>query len=129
MTRGQCACLGADGPDARDAIRQGPRIAELADASHFGAAISRCSRCSQHFLTLFCETVDWADGDDPQTWLAVPVTAEEAERLRAANVAGNESAVLSVLLGERRYLVNDMPKGAPATLAWITGPLYVPPHD
>ena len=126
---GQCACLGDDCLAAREAIRKAARIAELADESHFGASISRCAGCGQHFLTMFCERIDWADGDDPQTWVAVPVSGDEAQRLQSANVAADESAILGIIAGERRFLFHDTPKGGAGTLAWMTRPLFIPAHD
>jgi len=101
----------------------------LVDESHFGASILRCVRCGQHFLSLFCERVDWADSDDPQTTVAVPVSADEVRRLRTANVVADENAILEIVANERRFLYHDMPKGAAETLAWKTRLLFIPGHD
>jgi hypothetical protein len=124
-----CVCRGEDCGAALTAVRAAGTVAELADESHFGASIRRCPRCGQAFLILFCERIDWADSDDPQTWIAVPLGNDEVKRLRDANVADDEYAILRVITGNRRFLVHDMPKGEPATLTWRTGPLYIPPHD
>ena len=78
---------------------------------------------------MFCEYVDWADGDDPQEWLAVPVSEDEVQRLRTANVAADENAILGIVTDERRFLFHDMPKGQAATLTWMTRVLYIPGHD
>jgi hypothetical protein len=129
MTSGRCACLAEDARAALQAIRKGRRIAELADESHFHAAVSRCESCGQRFLTLFCECVDWADGEDPQTWIAAPVSEDEAQQLLAANIAADENAMLRIVPSERRFLYHDMPKGAPETLAWVTRMLFIPGHD
>lgn len=40
-------------------------VAELIDESHFHVMILACPRCTQRFVSVFTETVDWADGDDP----------------------------------------------------------------
>ena len=97
MTSDPCICLGNDSLAAKAAIRKARCVAELADESHFMVSIRRCDACGQHFLTLFCECVDWADGDDPQTWVAVPVSTDEMRQLQTANVAADENAILRVV--------------------------------
>ena len=129
MTADPCPCLADDPLAARDAIRKAGHIAELVDESHFMANIRRCARCGQHFLTLFCERVDWVDGDDPQTRVAVPVSEDEARQLQAGNIAADENVILKIVTAERRFLHHDMPKGAPETLAWKTRKLFIPAHD
>jgi hypothetical protein len=93
------------------------------------ASLKRCDSCGQHFLTLFCERVDWADSDDPQTWLAFPLNADEAGQLRAANVAADENILTAIVASPQRFLYHDMPKGAPDVLEWRDGMLLVPAHD
>lgn len=129
MTSSPCACLGADTLAAKQAIRKAPRVAELADESHFMASIERCDSCGQHFLTLFCERVDWADSDDPQTWLAFPVSADEARQLQAANVAADENILTAIVASPQRFLYYDTPKGAAGVFEWRTGTLHIPGHD
>lgn len=130
----RCICQIDDCIAAQEAIRRArsdPGTDFLVDQSHFIVSIRRCRRplCGQSFLTIFCERVDWADSDDPQTWLAVPITAEEAGRLRLAGIDQDEDALLRILTGERRFLFNDRPKGAPATLEWKQRTLFIPAHD
>lgn len=129
MTSDQCICLGDDCLAAREAIRKAQHIAGLVDESHFIVSIRRCVRCGQHFLTMFCERIDWADGNDPQTRVAVHVSEDEVRRLPTANVGADDNAILGIVSNDRRYLYHDMPKGEPDTLAWKTGPLFVPGHD
>lgn len=129
MTSDRCICLGDDSLAAREAIRKAEHIVMLVEESHFGVSILRCVRCGQHFLSLFCERVDWADSDDPQTTVAVPVSEDEVQRLRTANVAANENVILEIVANERRFLYHDMPKGEPETLAWKTRTLFIPGHD
>jgi hypothetical protein len=129
MTSAPCICVGDDSLAAREAIRKAKHIAELVDESHFGVSILRCVRCERHFLSMFCERVDWADGDDPQTRVVVPVSEDEAQRLKSANVAADESIILEIVANERRFLYHDMPKGEPETLAWKTRQLFIPGHD
>jgi hypothetical protein len=129
MTSDPCLCLGDDCLAAREAIRKAEHIAMLVDESHFGVSILRCVRCGQHFLSLFCERVDWADSDDPQTTVAVPISEDEVQRLKTANVAANENVILEILANDRRFLYHDMPKGAAETLAWKSRTLFIPGHD
>lgn len=124
-----CTCLGDDAAAAKDAIRSAKPIDVLVDDSHFGVDTCRCAACGQHFLTLFCECIDWADSDDPQVYLAVPVSEDEARRLRAADIATDENVILGIIHGERRFLYHDMPKDRPHTLAWMSRPVFIPAHD
>ena len=38
----------------------------LIDESHFSISILRCPECSQRFVSIFTELIDWEDGDDSQ---------------------------------------------------------------
>lgn len=129
MTIDPCPCLGDDTLAALAAVRKSRRIAMLVDESHFGVAILRCVQCGQTFLSIFCERVDWADSDDPQIRVTVPISDDEARRLRAADMASDENAILRTIVGERRFLFHDMPKGAGETLAWMKRTLFIPAHD
>jgi len=88
---------------------------EWIDESHFRVVLLACPRCSQRFVSVFTETVDWADGDDPQYWTVLPVTAAEVERLEASAIT--ESA-LNALAPERRSLRRDHPKAANPRTYW-----------
>ncbi len=129
MTTNPCLCLADDPLAASQFIRKARQVAELADESHFMVNLRRCDGCGQHFLTMFCERVDWADGDDPQTRVMVPVSEDEAARLQNANIRANESAILNIVETERRFLFHDMPKGPPERLEWRRGKLFIPAHD
>lgn len=124
-------CAGDDAYAALAAIRKARHIAELVDESHFIVSIRRCILCGQHFLSLFCERVDWADGDDPQTRVLVPVNEAEVQRLQiqSANIVADENVMLEIVAHERRFLYHDMLKGAPEKLVWMTRPLFIPGHD
>ena len=129
MTSDRCICPGDDSLAAGEAIRQVEHIAGLVDESHFIVSIPRCVRCGQHFLSMLCERVDWADSDDPQTRVMVPVSVDEVQRLQTANIAADENTILEIVANERRFLYHDMPKGAADTLAWTTRRLFIPGHD
>jgi hypothetical protein len=113
--------------EAADAARRTLRIeAELVDESHFRITIRACPGCSQRFVSLFTEMIDWKGGDDAQYWTLMPVTqAETADLVGGGSLS--ESA-LNTLAGGRRSLFHDHPTGKPARTGWGTG-LWVGPHD
>ena len=101
--------------------------AVLIDESHFRVAIRLCRLCSQRFVSIFTETIDWVDGDDPQYWSLLPVTAAEAEALLSRHGAVDEAALDSLGVG-RRCLRHDHPKGRAALSYWAAG-VAIRPHD
>jgi hypothetical protein len=123
-----CLCFSPDTAAAMATIRKSPSVAQLHDDSHFIVTLRRCDACGGQFLSLFCERVDWADGDDPQTRVMVPVNPEEAAQLRAL-APFDEGHAMRILSGTRRFLYHDMPKGAGETLEWRTGAFFIPAHD
>jgi hypothetical protein len=90
---------------------------ELVDESHFHVMIQACRHCSQRFVSIFTETVDWVDGDDPQYWTLLPVTAAEVAKLVQQGDSVTETE-LSALGAGRRLLRHDHPKGGPARSYW-----------
>ena len=100
--------------------------AELIDESHFHAMILACPSCTQRFLSVFTETIDWADGEDPQYWTLLPITESEAAGLAQQGIPGE--AALNALGPDRRSLRRDFPKGADPRAYWSTG-MRVGPHD
>lgn len=122
-----CACKSDDCALAARAIRGAVCTDRLINESHFIVSIIRCGRCAQLFVKLFCERVDWADGDDPQARLAACITEAEAAYLRRGKV--DEQTLQRVLESPRWCLYHDMPKGAPEALMWRFGPAMIPAHD
>ena len=127
----QVDCQSCWGDDAGRVWAGRPRLAPVAsivDDSHFIVAIARCASCGQHLVSVFCETIDWADGEDPQDWLLIPVEATEVQALIAAGERDVERTLFA--LAPRRHLTRRFPKAADApVLAWRSGPIRVPPHD
>jgi hypothetical protein len=117
------ACYGAH-PEAvwehfGDGVDPGPTIV---DDSHFIVRIVRCRLCSQAFVRIFTEFVDWAGGDDPQYITIMPVTDAEA----AALADGVIPVLRAGKLGAgRRHLMSDWPSGHERRLAWATGEFLV----
>jgi hypothetical protein len=97
------------------------------DASHFHVMILACRRCTQRFVSVFTETIDWVDGDDPQYWTLLPLTASEAAALVQHPGLVTETQ-LHALGPERRCLRHDHPKATTARSFWGIG-ISVRPHD
>lgn len=103
------------------------RIATLIDESHYSVRISMCPDCSQQFLTIFTEWIDWVGGNDPQYWTVYPLTVQEAQVLhtRGEHVTEQE---LNALPTERQCLQRDFPSNGPTRVQWGRG-VFVGPHD
>jgi hypothetical protein len=111
-------------PTAADAAWEARRalihVAELIDESHFHVMILACPRCTQRFVSVFTETVDWADGDDPQFWTVLPITGREAADLVQQQHSLTETKLHALGPG-RRCLRVEHPKAAPRRIFWRTG--------
>ena len=126
---GCATCFGDDADTALAHLRARPHDVRIVEDSHFMVRILTCERCAQPFVSVFCERIDWKDGNDPTETLYVPVSAAEADGLAAAGEAGAEQA-LCALSGPRRYLVRSWPADADeATVAFTNAAVHVPPHD
>jgi hypothetical protein len=123
-----CEHCWPDSPDvAWDATRTLACEVDLVDESHFHVKLVMCPSCSQSFVSVFTETIDWADGEDPQYWVILPLTRAEATDLAGRRGALSE-AYLSALGPDRRCLLRDYPKGAAPSCHWGAG-LSVRCHD
>lgn len=101
-------------------------VAEPIDESHFHVMIRACPSCGQRFVSVFTETIDWADGDDPQYWTMAPLTDAEADDLIKRGESLDEETLNA--LPARRCLSRDSPKGSPTRTFWDSS-LYVRYHD
>jgi hypothetical protein len=119
-------CLPPDANRAWDAVKILAQQSRPVDESHFTVVIRACPECSQHFVSVFSETVDWTDGEDPQLWSVLPISAAEMEQLLNAG-SGIESR-LAELAPHRRSLCHDHPKGKTARNFWSSG-VIIGPHD
>ena len=119
-------CYGDDPAETWAYYAQGLIVDEdLRDDSHFVVQLRRCATCSQRFVWILTEFVDWQEGDDAQYRTVVPVTGDEARRI--AKRGDDLDRELIEALGEtRRYLQADSPTGArEARIRWSTGRLGV----
>jgi hypothetical protein len=120
-------CWPADADAAHEARRTLTGEADLIEESHFYVRIRACPNCSQRFISVFTETIDWDDGDDPQYWALLPLTAAEAADLIQQGSSLTE-ATLNALGRGRKCLQHDHPKGMKARSYWGTS-LSVRHHD
>lgn len=120
-------CSPASAEAAWEARAQLGHVAELVDESHYHVMVLACGACGQRFLSVFTETIDWQDGDDPQYWKLLALTPAESDALVRAGGSAGESAPEAVG-GGRRCLCVDNPKGGPKTIYWTKG-LSVGFHD
>lgn len=120
-----CAQCWPGSPDAAWTARKALRSeGDLVDESHYHVMVLACASCSQHFLSVFTETVDWVDGEDPQHWATLPLTLEERVGLGKTPT----EAQIDALGPGRRCLRRDYPKRAEPRCFWDEG-MRVRPHD
>ncbi len=103
------------------------REAELIDELHFQVMILTCHNCTQRFLSVFTEMVDWADGDDSQYWKLLPVTEAEVADLLQQRESLTE-VKLEALGPGRRCLWRDFPKGSEPRVFRGSG-MFIDQHD
>lgn len=99
---------------------------KLIDESHHIISLRQCPNCGQSFVSVFTETVDWIDGEDPQYRTVMPLTEQEAAKLEARTQS--LEGTLQSLAPERRSLKIDFPKGAKMTQYWSQG-IRIGSHD
>lgn len=122
-----CSYCYGDDPDKTWAYcKQGLIIDQyLRDDSHFIVTVRRCAECSQRFIWILTEFIDWQGGDDAQYRTVVPVTAEEARKV-AERVIDVDVEFLEALGNTRRYLQADWPTGErEERVKWSTGKLWI----
>jgi hypothetical protein len=120
------ACWPSSADAAWEAVKSLKTDIDLIDESHFKIKIRSCKKCGQQFLSVFTETIDWKDGEDPQYWTVIPLTTEEAERL--SSKGSDFEAALVALPDARRSLRHDFPKGSGPKSYWSQG-LAIGAHD
>jgi len=124
---GCAACWQAEPSAVYAAFQSFDLDASLIDEPHHIVSIRRCPKCSQKYLSIFTETVDYLDGEDPQYRVILPLTNAEARRLDRLGDTVTEQDLTSI--GVRRTSLRiDHPKGAPFALYWGTG-VQIRDHD
>ncbi|MGW4650515.1 hypothetical protein [Kitasatospora sp. NPDC004289] len=119
---GCAACFAEDAAvaQAHHRDRDGVRLESyIQDDSHFIVSVKRCALCSQAFVSVFTEFVDWAGSRDAQYRTVLPITDAEAEDLVAGRLTPHQVGALGA---DRRHLHSDWPSGAEeATVYWGSG--------
>jgi len=99
---------------------------QIIDESHFHVMVLRCPSCSQQFLSIFTESIDWEDGEDPMYWTTLPILASEARILAQGNLVSENE--FNSIGSDRRSLRRDFPKDFPKRTYWGIG-IRVGVHD
>lgn len=117
-------------PDSADAAWEALKTLTidlaLIDESHFTIKIRSCNHCAQQFLSVFTETIDWQDGEDPQRWVVMPLSAAQAQMLSRQD--GAIETALAALPSACKSLCRDFPKGRAPCSYWGQG-VSIGPHD
>jgi len=119
-------CWPSNPDDMWTALRMLKLELDLVDESHFMVKVRSCPSCQQQFVSVFAETIDWADGDDPQFWCLLPIMPAETKML--LGTGGELITQLNSLAPERRSLCRDAPKAEAPTCYWGTG-VVIGRHD
>jgi len=101
--------------------------ATVIDEAHCIASLVGCPVCSQRFVSVFAESIDWVGGEDPQWWVQLPLTSSEATQLTRKDARVTESDLAGLAAG-KRSLITGFPSGGVETCAWGTG-LSIGWHD
>ncbi|MFF3067807.1 hypothetical protein ACFVSN_03305 [Kitasatospora sp. NPDC057904] len=115
------ACCAEDALVAREHhySYSGVRIEKMIqDDSHFIVSVKRCELCSQAFVSVFTEYVDWAASNDAQYRTVLPITDAEAADLMEGRLTPHQAGALG---RGRRYLQSDWPSDADEPSVYWSG--------
>ncbi len=104
----------------------------LIDESHFRVLILNCELCTQRFISVFTERIDWKNGNDPQYWIRLPITNAESANLlqKRDSISENEIEDEINALGKgRTSLRRDFPSDAKSPYTFWGSGIFVGPHD
>jgi hypothetical protein len=121
-----CTCASHDSAIAYEAMHGLEEIERLVDSSHFSVTVLKCPRCDSRILRVFCELIDWDEGDDSQAFAWLHVTELELEALRTRR---EEEQALHGFASDRMVLWLIWPRAQPKLIEWRPGPLVLLPHD
>ena len=119
-------CWSSEAPEAFVSVTSIPIVDYLIDESHYIVSIRTCPSCSQHYLQVTTETVDWKDGEDPIYHTIIAIGGAERDSLTGSKPL-NTNVIESVGIG-RRSLKHDWPKDQEPCTYWGTG-VHVGVHD
>ena len=119
-------CWSSEASAAWRAVTSIPIQAYLIDESHYIVSIRVCPSCSQHYLQVTTETVDWKDGEDPIYRTIIPI--DDAERTDLTSRECLDADVIeSVGVGRQSLKFGWLKNQEPSTY-WGTG-VRVGVHD
>ncbi len=119
-------CWSSEASVAWQAVTDIPIEMFLIDESHYIVSIRACPSCSQRYLQVTTEIIDWTDGEDPVHRTIIPI--DNAERARLTIGKAPDTSVIEAVGAGRRSLNHDWPKGQDPSTYWGTG-VHVGPHD
>ena len=119
-------CWSSEASEAWKAVTSTPIQTYLIDESHYIVSIRMCPSCSQYYLQVTTETVDWKDGEDPIYRTIIPI--EDAERNELTSLKSLDAKVIEGVGVERQSLKFDWPKNQDPRTYWTTG-VRVGIHD
>ena len=125
----QCGCdkcWSSEASKAWKAVTSIPIEEYLIDESHYIVSIRNCPSCSQRYLQVTTETVDWKDGEDPIFRTIIPIDDEERASLTANRPP--KTSVLEAIGPGRRSLKYAWQKGEEPSTYWGAG-VHVGLHD
>ena len=115
-------CLECWPPTVEDAWNARDQLESelIVDDPHFRVSIFKCSACTQQFISIFTEEIDWVNGNDPMYWTIMPLTPDEATEICRRKEEISEKKLIS-MLPARRSLRREYPEDADkARLFWKT---------
>jgi len=119
-------CWSSEASKAWQAVTRTPIEEYLIDESHYIVSIRSCPSCSQRYLQVTTETVDWTDGEDPIFRTIIPIDDEERAILTATSPP--KTSVLEAIGPARRSLKYAWQKGEEPSTYWGAG-VQVGLHD
>lgn len=119
-------CWPTEAGEAWEALTNIPIEARLVEESHYIVSIRACPSCSQRYLQVTTETIDWDDGEDPIYRTVIPIDDKERAKLTASAPLDTD-LIESIGVG-RQSLKYDWPKNQKPSIYWGIG-IVVGIHD
>jgi hypothetical protein len=119
-------CWSSEASEAWERVIGIPIEVRLIDESHYIVSIRACPSCSQRYLQVTTEEIDWEDGEDPIYRTIIPI--DSAEQAMLATSQPLEVGVLERIGDGRQSLKHDWPKGQEPRSYWGAG-VRIGTHD
>jgi len=119
-------CWSSEASEAWRAVTSIPIQTYLIDESHYIVSIRVCPSCSQSYLQVTTETVDWKDSRDPIYRTIIPI--DDAERTELTSSKPLDAGVIEGVGVGRQSLKFGWLKNQEPSTYWGTG-VRVGVHD